>query len=528
MKKLLHISLFTLLFFTISSCCDDEQWVEFEQNKTFEGIRTKSIGNNWVNWHNIILASNDTVEAPWCSTHTVTGAIPYEIRTDILPEDGWELIYYSVNEKRMEKGVNYIVFHNIFTGTLKVFYYNETRIANSNVIWNIGFTSPQKFLYSADKLAIPLNSSLKSSNALSGLYTNSLTDNASKGISVGWNCFQTQLTYDPEFTQNILTCYAEGVNRYSISLEGNLQGKISGLLLTNVKKETPISKLGNTLSKLVGEKAEEWLSDIFKDETENSTKSVSSIIASGATQLLSSFIGRFNKQEQSKQYIELTTEQDIKLSGELTSTPVSGYVTDVQIPLKQEEIGFLGNWSLAKPITIYISPLAIYTEWHPNVDYEIPYQLEGSYRIESDGLIKINPKIQDKISKYSIDVKLFMKDTRTHNDTINYTNIERGNAGSINWGLSAEFGEPLGYEYYTPSFKANFDLYIPDNSRPPYLSIIDYDLLTEKKGFDNMRYRVKVTVTFHTKINGIENTVITTRTYIPKLEWDSKYEIPKQ
>lgn len=528
MKNFLNINLFTLLMCTILSCSDDKQWSEFEQSNAFEGIRTKSIENNWVNWHNIILASNDTVEAPWCSTHTVTGAIPYEIRTDILPEDGWELIYYSVNEKRMEKGVNYIIFHNIFTGTLKVFYYNETRIANSNVIWNIGFTSPQKFLYSADKLAIPLNSSLKTSNALSGLYTNSLTDNASKGISVGWNCFQTQLTYDPEFTQNILTCYAEGVNQYSISLEGNLQGKISGLLLTNVKKETPISKLGNTFSKLVGKKAEEWLSDVFKDDTESSTKSVSSIIASGATQLLSSFIGRFNKQEQSKQYIELTTEQDIKLSGELTSTPVSGYVTDTQIPLKQEEIGFLGNWSLAKPITVYISPLAIYTEWHPHVDYEIPYQLEGSYRIESDGLIKINPKILDKISNYSVDVKLYMRNPIIYKDSINYVNIEHGNAGSNFSGLHPDLGESIGYGYHTPLFNAKFDFYIPSNTQPPYLLIHDYDTTSGEKTFSNMRYRVKVTVTFHTKINGIENTVITTRTYIPKLEWDSKYEIPQQ
>ncbi|WP_297272219.1 hypothetical protein [uncultured Bacteroides sp.] len=517
MKHLIFSILITFLCFIISCCSDDKL---LNEQKTITDLSTKATISeaDWMNWHDITLASNDTVEAPWCTEHTVTGAIPFEIRTDVLPENGWELIYYSVNEHKNEKGVNYIIFHNIFTGVLKVFYYNETKTANSNVMWNIGFTSPQKLLYASDKLSLPLSTSLKSTNALSGQYTNSLTDNASKGISVGWNCFQIQLTYDPEFTNNTLTCYAEGINNYSINLDGELEGKISGLLLSNVKKETPYTQIGETFAKLAGNKAGEWLSEYF-GETRISTYDINSIITSGVTKFLSSFIGRFNKQDQSKQYIELTTDQQLTINGELTSSPISGYVTDVQIPLNQNEIGFLGNWGLTSPIVVYISPMAIYTPWHSGPDNEVPYQLEGNYRVSSAN-IAINPKIKDKISDYTVNTKLYMIDWSKHAPNIEYANIEYGTAGSKYSGLSSDLGESLGYGFYTPTFKPKFDLYIDDETKPQRVSILDYNLVSGFKSFNNLLYIAKVTVTFHTNINGIENTIITTRSFIPQLEWD--------
>ena len=77
-----------------------------------------------------------------------TTAIPYDIRMDIKSVDGWELIAHTVNGYG-DLGVNYLIFHNKYTGVLKVFYYLEpeqAQFADNTAMWKLHFEIPQSCL----------------------------------------------------------------------------------------------------------------------------------------------------------------------------------------------------------------------------------------------------------------------------------------------------------------------------------------------------------------------------------------------
>lgn len=150
-----------LLFLIFLSSCSvdnivDHQTLSFEKCDSTNGkvaypnrwnnlTRSSVVTSSWEKWETVQLASGSYVHTPWNKKIT-SGTIPYEIRTDILPSDGWDLIAHTVNGYG-ENGMNYLIFHNHYTGILKIFYYLEPNSSNlqNTAIWKLHFENPQSF-----------------------------------------------------------------------------------------------------------------------------------------------------------------------------------------------------------------------------------------------------------------------------------------------------------------------------------------------------------------------------------------------
>lgn len=112
---------------------------------------TSDVGD-WESWEKVKIAElEEPVRTPWNETGT-SGAIPNEIRKDIKYKDGWNLIAHTVNGKG-EKGLNYLIFYNRYTGILKGFYHSSDNIPNNTGIWHLHFEQPQSFLAFSNPIA---------------------------------------------------------------------------------------------------------------------------------------------------------------------------------------------------------------------------------------------------------------------------------------------------------------------------------------------------------------------------------------
>jgi len=153
--------------------------------------RSGTLESNWEMIEKVTLPSGISVATPWANY--ASGDIPVDVMRDIKAEDGWELIAHTMTPNN-EQGHNYLIFHNFTTGILKVFYYLENYQTNNMGIWRLQFDGGvQKYFNFADQVADPI---CYDGDRTSIDVTN-FTEKASKGFSVGWNCFQVELSYDP-------------------------------------------------------------------------------------------------------------------------------------------------------------------------------------------------------------------------------------------------------------------------------------------------------------------------------------------
>lgn len=229
------------------------------------------------------LASGSYVHTPWNKKIT-SGTIPYEIRTDILPSDGWDLIAHTVNGYG-ENGMNYLIFHNHYTGILKIFYYLEPNSSNlqNTAIWKLHFENPQSFLAFTSEYAC-----LSSDKSVRDIYLSNITKDDSKGYTVGWNCFQVELAYDPDFSEGSLQIIPMSMTTSSIKFTGNFDSKTDGTIISTTTSN-PLNGVVKGVASLVGAKAEDWVSDQVKKAKFGNK--IIKVLSSGANSLVTSGVG---------------------------------------------------------------------------------------------------------------------------------------------------------------------------------------------------------------------------------------------
>ncbi len=249
------------------------------------------------------LASGSYVHTPWNKKIT-SGTIPYEIRTDILPSDGWDLIAHTVNGYG-ENGMNYLIFHNHYTGILKIFYYLEPNSSNlqNTAIWKLHFENPQSFLAFTSEYA-----RLSSDKSVRDIYLSNITKDDSKGYTVGWNCFQVELAYDPDFSEGSLQIIPMSMTTSSIKFTGNFDSKTDGTIISTTTSN-PLNGVVKGVASLVGAKAEDWVSDQVKKAKFGNkiikalSSGANSLVTSGVGAALGSLIGVFSKTTQTTQTV---------------------------------------------------------------------------------------------------------------------------------------------------------------------------------------------------------------------------------
>lgn len=394
MKRKIFLFLFITAFY---SCSDNDSIIDIDELSSLEVKSSLTIPTgDWESWNTIKLASNKTVYLPWSLSQTLT-AIPDAIRFDIKSEDGWTLLRNTIKEG--EQKMNYLIFYNKFTGVLKGFYYLEEQSLGNNSFWRVSFDGGnQKIFYNQDGFftyPLSVNKSIKGVNVMN------ITDNPTKGLTVGWNCFQVELAYDPNQPNLSLSIDTYQKNIGSITINGAYKSTSSGTIISstssNPQSSNPFSA-GNITA--VADSAKGWiLNNISIGGDKRPIKGIagntitgivnndiSSVLGTGVKFLFNTFSA--SSGTTSPLSLQFTTAGSVVLSGE-TNTPSTTSIPPIKISLNANQK--LGAWNLEKAPTIKIGQYATLEN--------ITYQGYCSYYISKNidnlnTVVLVNPEIQ--------------------------------------------------------------------------------------------------------------------------------------
>lgn len=338
---------------------------------------------DWVNSDKVTLPNGEEVDLPWVDG----GSLPFFMQQKLSPNNGWELVAHTMRPDTQNNRA-YLVFHNYITGVLRVFCYMTTYAVNNNGYWKISFSQPTSLLNFTGKYALPMDE-----NGPSEIVVSNSTTQDGKGFALGWNGFELELAYDPDAT-GIMQIMPMNVTATNIELNGALEAKTEGTIISNEMSSTPASNIVKGIGKLAGESAEQWLKaklpSIQIGNSINLTSSLLGLAKSGVTSIFTGFSGLFEKNTQKILNVNMTTHGDIKMTGAAT-TPTAAPIIPVNLHLDMMGCK-LGGWNLAEsPEMIWWSTAFDQFEENVNVtNREYIYQVPQPEYISFD--VVSNPK----------------------------------------------------------------------------------------------------------------------------------------
>jgi len=398
-------------------------------------------------------------------------------------------------------------------------------------MWELLLTNSHSLLNNIGYFTNPINEPI--SNPIS-ISSNISTSN-NKMFTRGWNCFETEITYDPNTLNKRISLSIKPFNKNvsEIVLEGAYNSTSSGTIITS-NSSNPLKKGIDALAKSAGGEAKKWIKEKIglKDDASKLIKLGSSAltaVASGGTTAMvkygvnlvfGSFIGRLNKSSTTTQKLEFKTNGSINITGTLSSntstncTPIS----NLHVPnsLKSGYSFFshydnknLGVWNLSTKPTIHFSDKVMYTH---SIGYRAKYERYiyfDKYQLKNN--VKINNDILVHLDKYEISSEI-----------IYYERFNKGYLGHSNLSCSLGYPSITGTIIYEEKDKNN--IIVNRFLRNPRIIYSDpntnynpqryYDCTGFKKN-----YVVKVTVTLYPKASSFNpEPIVSTRTYIPNYE----------
>lgn len=493
-----------------------------------QGTRGASTNDNWEKWETIKLPSGKTVYTPW--NKVSSSSIPQDVREDIKASNGWKLIAYTIagpNETvRGDAGLNYMLFYNKYTGILKVFYYLESGSLQNTAMWKLHFETPQSLLAFADEYA-----RITSNKSLKDVYVSNITNSDTKAFEVGWNCFQIELAYDPDFTKGSMQIIPMSINTSNVVIEGKAISETKGTIISSTSN--PLSGAVKAIASGAGKDAEDFVKDKIKDGKLKGYKNLivngaGAIATSGVSSLLGSFVGGFLKGGQTSQTVQLHTDTKIKLTAEMKSVS-SGIINPLTISLSTKDVGRLGVWCLTKEPVKYLLPYVRYKgKWYSQ-DWYV-YEVQTLTDLMNNDKIVVNPEILSEIAGKNVSIKI---------DTYLRNKKREQALGSHGYSLYSQMIAPetidLLYEDTYKGEGASFMIAFPVRNKN---NVIIKNLATDKipksayipnapngaEGVDdnaNCDSNIKYVYTIeYTLPDG--NTICSSHTFIPKLQWDMR------
>lgn len=286
MKTTIHVILCMLVMFFTSVACTEEELIK-ESSETSsphsrgENDDNASITNpdllyNWENVSSIELNSTSgaisthNVTAPWADG--VSTSLSESFCKDVKKEDGWIMLFHTFKDKGKDNKKNYMCLYNLFTGMLKVFYYNEvTPIQSTITYWQLSSSKPLRLLDAPSYFTLP--NDFASSNSLLS-FTNEVNKNGIKGLTSGWNGFTYQIpsyykeNYDCQIT---FGASSECVTTYKFSGEttNTITGTITSVTSTDKNVANGTAREG-TITRY-GKEASNFM-NFLKEQSEKSKK----------------------------------------------------------------------------------------------------------------------------------------------------------------------------------------------------------------------------------------------------------------
>ncbi|MCM1140179.1 MAG: hypothetical protein NC453_16560 [Muribaculum sp.] len=446
------VAILTSCFLFILTSCEKYEMDDIEhtlnsETKKSVGVypkassQTRSVSNGfWESWSNLRLRTGEIVNTPWNSTSTESN-VPHDILEDVKYVDGWELIFYLIDDTNYSGNSPYLIFHNRYTGILKVFYYlsNRSFHPNNHGVWQID-TDSRTSLFAFQSNPISKISEKKKAT----YYVSNITTNATHGFSVGWNCFQIELAYDPS-QSGWMTISTLASNTVELSLTGNLSAETEGLIATSSGK----NNYGSGVANIAGKEAGTWIQNKIKDKTilgipsSIISEGIKAIVSGGVGSVINALTGLFKSDDTSKS-VQLTTNGTFNIKGAATFETTTG-ITTLQINLDPSKIGYLGVWGLKEEPTLLFSPYAVFKS--PQ-EYSNGYTREYMTNVvnsNASASIMINPDLnQHEVSKSA---------STSYFQSSNYTRMNI-------WGVTGKLGrDPKNTsKVYEDLYKANFNI----------------------------------------------------------------------
>lgn len=202
------------------------------------------------------------VTAPWSLGATTTG-LPKEFCEDIKKEDGWTMLFHTFRSEGLDQNLNYMVFYNLFTGYLKVFYYSEDYQLSSSINWNLKCGNSSLIQHSLLEMIDVLT-------PVDGAYLDD-TEDYTNGLSFnnfllnqyfvkGWNGFQFQVSRYEIYPKLLtLSLGAESVISSQYNFDGALKTSIEGNITSYTSGLKPDAQ---AIANIGGEEANKWLSNL--------------------------------------------------------------------------------------------------------------------------------------------------------------------------------------------------------------------------------------------------------------------------
>ena len=476
----------------------------------------------WESWDKITLADGQSVFSPWNKLQT-TGSVPVDIRMDIKHKDGWNLIAHTVNGNG-EKGLNYLVFYNRYTGILKVFCHAEKNTPNTTGIWHLHFEQPQSFLAFSDQIA-----ELSSSKRKNDIYVVNVTNEKGKAFTGGWNCFLTELAYDPNFSEGTLQIIPECLSTLNVSLGGDLDAYTEGTIIS-ATSSNPLTSIVNGVANVAGKAAETWVGNAIGNGKFTKVKNVvvegaGTIVKKGVGSLLGTFIGGFNKNGETTQTVNLKTTGKIKLEGTI-STVQAGSIVPLSMSISVKDVGRLGVWCLTQTPKVYMGPYATNVGKDATSSYWYKYQFLPRIDNTQTRYVTINPDLVEEIGKNNVKYSI---DTYLRNS---YTSEDLGGSYSDRVAYASNFNDKL----YDDTYSSNglfYTVSLPlldkngqvlenlDDMFVPY----EIFLPNAPGGYKGASPNIRC-LSYYKQVYGVQLTTTTGdtvqlyHTFIPRLQWD--------
>lgn len=389
--------------------------------------------NNWENLEKITLASGKEVSLPWENLSSTK--FDTEYAKDIKKEDGWMMLFHTMNEQNLDIKANYMFFYNRLTGFLKVFYYEENEATQArDALWDFCSLSGNTALFNLnDYIALPDNERPYKAVEISNMTSSKVT-----GFTGGWNGFELEFPYTQDYKNIYFGTSGYGKRLMSFTFSGTTESTIEGMLTKISEKESGLLK---SIAALGGQGAKSYINKLKENEKENPKASFGKKVldalanisagdfASAMLKGLKFVFGSSTVAD--NQYVKLTSKGTIEMEGngsetihgtpfpigniplyEIMNTPHTikfqpefNYLTLYKnTNAKEEEEQFLGIWTLTEaPQFCYRRYSQVYLEekdlgciQKAGLDY--PY--EGFAPIQNK--VIINPNISSYITQLSV------------------------------------------------------------------------------------------------------------------------------
>jgi hypothetical protein len=519
MKKTL---LTLILILTIISCSEEKIDISHSEQNIEIGSRAivsdgdKSITNptlltNWENTQEIILNSSsptnpNKVTPPWKLGTSST--ISMEIAQDIKKEDGWIMLMHTFKDYGLDKGNNYMIFYNQFTGFLKIFYYVESAFPNNHFLWEFKSNNPTSLFSLNEYIIEPDNSTNKATSVILG----NVNDNTTTAIGEGWNGFQIEVPYTVDNINHYFTIQGYNQNIINYNFTGEASYTTEGTIIKTVKKgNSLIGGVANAVGELSGGSAKKGIDNLVKNDKIKLGNTIKNAILGigksgyvGAISAGLKFIGGLfgSKTTTETEKVNLKTTGTMKFDGTSTAPGNSPVFSITGINLYNLYKEGVGIWNVKDDPQIVIERYSILSPGYSYDTYDTyKVNARAPYAIKTvSANISINPAIEKYIIHKEISCTILTCDSL--------------------------YGKPYGQgSKYRPKTDLvykddNISLYEGTNGkyidlgkvtyRKDHKPLFDWGIMKEDKDIVN----ITVELTFN--FQGKEITTISSRMYKPK------------